>query len=295
MEVEIVAPPEYPGDMAMARYRGLVKHTIQSCTACELVCGMQELGVSPVPYSAPFTPSFCVVGEGPGSDESRVGRPFVGRSGKLLRAMLGAVGITGSDVLFANVVSCWPKASDGKATRAPTQKEAAACRGNLLAQTLLCRKPYVLLVGGTALSAVRPDLKVSKVHGRILLWNVEVEGEVFQSYYCMPILHPAAILRQRVLKDPTMDDLRRWADIVKGEIDPEVLLGVDKQGELTCVICGDYMSHFDPDGVGYCEKHWGRHGREWLAARDRGEGQNQTKVKVRGKYARVSDDQQTLG
>lgn len=263
VEIEVVSPPQPASIIEAARGRGLVRAGIVSCTACELHCGMP---VTPVPYSAPplhvNPPSFIAIGEGPGPEEASRGMPFVGKSGKLLRAMLGTVGLNVESVMFANVVSCWPKDASGKGTRAPTDKEAMACRGNLIGQVLLSvQHPYVLLVGGTALRSVRPDLKVSRVHGQVFLWNVEVEEEVVGTWVVMPILHPAAILRQRVFKEPTILDLRKWADIVKGELDALSCL------YDTCVICGEWLAHLDPDGIGYCDRHWARHGRDWQQAR----------------------------
>lgn len=260
MEIEITSRPNID-PTTMAKLRGLVTRQVSSCTACGLVCGMPH---GPVPYTGPSDGLFTAIGEGPGPDESRLGAPFVGRSGKLLRAMLSQVHIGWDQVLRANVVSCWPKTTDGKGTRAPSDAEARACRENLLSQVGIGNAPFVLLVGGTALRAVRPDLKVSKIHGMIFLWTMvdPLTGSNLWSNWVMPILHPAAILRQRVLKEPTIQDLKLWADIVKGEMDPAMCLSDG------CVVCNDFLSHYDPDGVGYCEKHWGRHGNDWKLARE---------------------------
>lgn len=242
----------------LAAARGLCRRLVSSCEACRLVDAMPH---GPVPFTGPEAggePLFAAIGEGPGQQETRQGRPFVGPAGKLLRAMLAQVGLPASQVLFANVVSCWPRTGEGKNVKArtPTNDEMMACRYNLDAQVQLSTRPYVLLVGGTALKAVRPDLKVSDIHGRLFVWQ-RPEG----SRWVMPILHPAAILRQQAFKEGTIRELRQWADIVLGEADPMAVL------PDTCVKCGHYLDHIDPDGIGYCQAHWGRYGGNWQLAR----------------------------
>lgn len=251
--VEMRGHPPFPPSPQYAAARGLVRRQIKSCTACGLHCGMRD---GPVPYqSVTIPPWFGVLGQSPGDKEDEKGIPFIGPAGRLLRAMFGNAGIDSQEVLFMNAVSCWPKGRQGDV---PTDSELRACRSNVRNQILLLGdRPFILLVGGTALKVVRPDLKVSKHHGRVFLWQRE-EG----TYTVMPILHPAAILRQRFLKEPTIKDIVRWVEIVEGNINPLDALAED------CIICGAYLTHLDPDGIGYCDEHWLRYGNNWQRARD---------------------------
>ena len=86
-----------------------------------------------------------LIGEGPGGDEDRLGRPFVGRSGQLLTGMLESIGLSRQQVYIANVVKCRPPGN-----RTPTPDEAQACLPFLRRQVALVRPKIILLLGSTA-------------------------------------------------------------------------------------------------------------------------------------------------
>lgn len=261
--IAITPLPPAPPLSILARDRGIVRRTISTCANCDLRPNCSQ----PVPFESPTTSTFpkaVVVGEAPGTDEDRRTRPFVGRSGKLLRAMLGKAKIHPDSLSYCNTVSCAPLVPVGKAftVQAPTEAQMLACRTNLLAQIVIARTPYILLVGGVALKAFRGDLKMSEVHGKVFVWD--------GLYVVMPIFHPAAILRDRTLKTPTELDLERFYYLIEGEVEPYAMVS-DR-----CVRCGDFGDNMDPDGVAYCDRHWGRYGGVYLKQREKWE------VKVAG-------------
>jgi DNA polymerase len=91
-----------------------------------------------------------LVGEAPGAEEEACGQPFVGRSGRLLEAMLAAAGLDSKrDLYIANVIKCRPPGN-----RKPSRTEIEACRPWLERQIALVRPQLVLLVGATALEAL---------------------------------------------------------------------------------------------------------------------------------------------
>lgn len=257
-----------PADLTMQRLR--VKRQIMDCRACELVDGCQ----GPVPFSWPTAehlarpvrpggdvaaaplPSFLALGEAPGPSEDSRGRPFIGRSGQVLRGLMLDVGLDPDAVMWGNTVSCWPKV--GRKTRKPTITEMQSCRHNLEAQLSVAPR-YVLLVGGTSLSAFRGDLKVSSSRGKVYVW--------MDRYIVMPIYHPASILRKHseIIRSQTLDDLERWKNIVNEEVPWSMCL------DTLCIKCGGWMSYYDRDGVPYCTEHWRRYGMgsggEWRKAR----------------------------
>lgn len=232
---------------SLSRARGTVRRSVASCRRCALADGCS----GPVPYEAPPAPSspVCgVLGEAPGKQEDERRRPFIGPSGKLLRAMLDQVGLHPDDVMYLNTVSCFPH-DGGRRARAPGFDEMHVCRVNMMSQLELMPNRYLLLVGSTALTAFRGDLKVSQVHGRMFVWN--------HRWIVMPIYHPAAILREKSLKKVTVEDLWTWRHVVTGEIPWHL--------SVTCVKCPDFIDHYDPDGVGYCRAHWQKYGiKTWM-------------------------------
>jgi len=90
-------------------------------------------------------PRLLVVGEAPGAEEDASGRPFVGRSGRLLDRWLAAWGLDENDVLVTNVVRCRPPGN-----RKPTPDEQAACGAHLLHLLQEARPAAVLALGRTA-------------------------------------------------------------------------------------------------------------------------------------------------
>lgn len=250
-------PPLLPLDgPQLARQRGLVRRQILSCTSC----GLREGCSAPVPWSGPETgrqPGFLALGEAPGKTEDRRGMPFIGKSGKYLRALMEKSGIDVDTVMFANAVSCAPLVTKGKAqeVRMPVDAEMKACRQNVMDQLIVAQTRYVLLVGGTALKLWRQDMKISDIHGGVFIW--------LDQWAVMPIYHPAAALRDRSLVGAIERDLEKWRYLTSDELDPLECLGT------LCIKCGDFSSDMDPDGVPYCTEHYLRYGGNWKKSREK--------------------------
>lgn len=138
-----------------------------------------------------------LIGEGPGADEDRLGRPFVGRAGQLLDRILAAAGFGRfTHCYIANVVKCRPPGN-----RVPEPAERAACWPNLRAQIRLLQPRIVVLLGATAVQAViDPGATVGRLRGT---W-IEKEGVWF-----MPTYHPAALLRDETKKRPVWEDMKK--------------------------------------------------------------------------------------
>jgi uracil-DNA glycosylase len=140
---------------------------------------------------SPLSP-LVLVGEGPGDEEDKTGRPFVGRAGKLLDKAIGEAGLSRAEVYICNTVKC--RAADwstGKPqNRPPTDEETLACRQWLLPQLKLIRPAVILCVGApSAKNLIKKDFKIT----------VE-RGKFFRSGYSrtiMATLHPSYILRQQ--------------------------------------------------------------------------------------------------
>jgi DNA polymerase len=124
-----------------------------------------------------------IVGEGPGHDEDLQGRPFVGRSGKLLdRLLLEELGLARAAVYIANVVKCRPPNN-----RDPLPGEIEACRPWLEAQVALIAPRVVLTLGNFSTKLLLHTTDgISKTRGRVYPWGTAV---------LVPTFHPAAALR----------------------------------------------------------------------------------------------------
>lgn len=127
-------------------------------------------------------PPIAFVGEGPGANEDREGKPFVGKAGTKLDEMLHAMGITREQVFLCNVVACRPPEN-----RVPEPDETKACKEFLVGQ-LRCVQPKIIVaLGATAAAALLGKGKtVKETRGKWLEWE---ETPVRVTY------HPAGILR----------------------------------------------------------------------------------------------------
>ena len=135
------------------------------------------------------------VGEGPGYDEDRLGRPFVGRAGQLLDRMIAAMQFRREEVYIANVVKCRPPDN-----RAPAPEEAAQCLPFLRRQIELVRPEAIVLLGSVALKyLLNTATGISKMRGR---WTS------YENIPVMPTFHPAFLLRQESAKREAWKDLQ---------------------------------------------------------------------------------------
>jgi len=123
------------------------------------------------------------VGEAPGAEEDRTGRPFVGRAGVLLDKMIRAMGFERDEVYIANVLKCRPP---NNAT--PTPEEAARCGPYLLEQIRIVRPEAIVTLGKPA-SQLLLDTKES-------MGSMRGVWREYQGVPLMPTFHPAYLLRQ---------------------------------------------------------------------------------------------------
>jgi len=162
-------------------------------------CGLREGCTQTVPGEGDSHARLLCIGEGPGAEEDRLGRPFVGASGQLLDRMLAAIGLRREEVYIANIVKCRPPQN-----RQPLPDEAAACLPYLRAQVALIRPQVILLLGATAArNTIGPETRITRDRGR---W-VERKG-----VWMMPTYHPSALLRTPSLKRDAWADLQAVRD-----------------------------------------------------------------------------------
>lgn len=151
--------------------------------------------------------SIMIVGEGPGQNEDETGRPFVGKAGQLLDKILESVKLSETDVFICNIVKCRPPGN-----RTPTQEEMDACRPYLLEQIRMVNPPIILLAGASAVRGLIGDKRgITKIRGEWLEWD---------SRLCMPVFHPAYLLRNPSREKGSPKWLM-WQDIqtVKAKLD----------------------------------------------------------------------------
>lgn len=138
------------------------------------------------------------VGEGPGEDEDRTGRPFVGRAGQKLDEMVGAMGLKREQVYIANIVKCRPPGN-----RVPGADEVEACAPYLLRQIEIVR-PRVIVTLGLSASRflLRSQLSMGRLRGQWHEWR---------GIKVMPTYHPSYVLREYTVETRKAV----WSDLQK--------------------------------------------------------------------------------
>jgi uracil-DNA glycosylase len=163
-------------------------------------CALKRTATNTVIADGNRAAPIMIIGEAPGADEDRIGRPFVGRAGQLLDRMLAAIDLDRSGVLITNVIYWRPPGN-----RTPTTDEIAACLPFALRHIALVRPKVLVLAGGTAARALLPPGPgISRLRGR--WFDLAIPG-LDQPVPTLPIFHPAFLLRAPERKREAWRDL----------------------------------------------------------------------------------------
>ncbi len=172
----------------------------RACTACPLgFAGRTQVVFGRGNPEA----SLVIIGEGPGRDEDLQGKPFVGRSGKLLNLVLEQNGIGQDQIYITNIVKCRPPEN-----RAPFPIESATCKNLLLFKQLQIIKPAIICTLGSV--AIRELLErpvaITKERGQLLKIN---------NTFIVPTYHPAYILRNNSQLENFFLDIKKVAEFLR--------------------------------------------------------------------------------
>ena len=173
-----------------------IAQRVRQCTDCALHQGRTNA----VPGEGSPTAELMFIGEGPGFQEDRQGRPFVGPAGKFLEEMLSAIGLRRQDVFIANMVKCRPPQN-----RDPQPAEMSACAKYLDRQIELIDPKLIITLGRFSLGRFFPGESISRARGRVR----EKDGRRIY-----PIMHPAAALHRQELRSTIEQDFRAIPEIL---------------------------------------------------------------------------------
>ncbi|MGC8491588.1 MAG: uracil-DNA glycosylase [Syntrophobacteraceae bacterium] len=193
---EETQPAQTGGDLAEKLSR--IHEELKGCTRCRLSKGRTNL----VFGEGSSRSRLVFVGEGPGFEEDRQGRPFVGRAGHLLDKMIFAIGLERADVYICNVVKCRPPEN-----RTPQPDEAAACSPFLFRQIEALSPKVICALGLSASQALLQTTRsISELRGKE------------QRFHGIPLVctyHPAYLLRSPSRKASAWQDLKEVMRLLK--------------------------------------------------------------------------------
>jgi DNA polymerase len=201
---EVKTPAEPAAPVAAADSLEALAEQVQGCTACRLSEGRRKVVFGEGGCRA----GIMFIGEGPGAEEDRTGRPFVGQAGQLLDGMIRALGLDREAVYIANVVKCRPPGN-----RDPEAREMTACTPILDRQVDLLAPKVMVALGRVAAQRLTATSKpISALRGS---WTA------YRGIPLLPTFHPAYLLRNPTAKRAVWQDLKRVREKLKtGSEDP---------------------------------------------------------------------------
>ncbi len=167
---------------------------VRVCTRCRLHAGRTRA----VPGEGHPDTEVVFVGEGPGMNEDRQGRPFVGRAGDLLVRLLGTIGWRREEVFITNVVKCRPPDN-----RDPEPDEIAACMPYLRRQLEVLDPALVVTLGRHSMGRFIPGARIGQAHGTLHPVDAATGAAAAMAY---AMYHPAAALRSPEVERQSYDD-----------------------------------------------------------------------------------------
>jgi uracil-DNA glycosylase len=169
---------------------------IRSCEQCPL----SRTRTLAVPGEGPLNAEVMFIGEAPGANEDKQGRPFVGAAGQFLSELLASAGLVREEVYICNVLKCRPPGN-----RDPLPGEIEACRDYLDEQIDLIDPLIIVTLGRFSMARYFPKQTISRIHGT----HKSVAGR-----YYVPMYHPAAALHQGSLKAVMLEDFRKLGELL---------------------------------------------------------------------------------
>ena len=167
-------------------------------------CALKKTSANTVFSSGSIDSRVMFVGEAPGAEEDREGRPFVGASGRLFDKMLAAIGIIRDNVYIRNTIFCIRPGN-----RRPTGAEVAQCLPFLQRQIELVRPDILVPLGGSASQTLlKVDLGITLLRGRWYEYTLSDNSKIVT----LPMFHPAYLLRSPVHKREAWRDMLALSD-----------------------------------------------------------------------------------
>lgn len=178
-----------------------LRRRVEGCTGCTL----SESRDNVVTGEGSPGAELMFIGEAPGAEEDRQGRPFVGRAGKLLTKIIESIGLKREDVYITNILKCRPPSN-----RDPLPAEIARCVPYLMEQIdMICPKVICTLGKFASQTLLDSNTPISRLRGKF---------HDFHGIKLMPTYHPAFLLRNSSGKKEVWEDMKKIAAELRLEI-----------------------------------------------------------------------------
>lgn len=180
----------------------------------------QEAGALVFGEGCDQEPPLMLIGEAPGEQEARQGRPFVGKAGQNLSAFVQVLGLPREALYITNVVKFRPKrisAAGRTINRPPTRQEIAFFTPWLYREIALVRPRALVTLGNVALHAfMPPERMIGDCHGQWIQIEIPVADAGVATHALFPLYHPASVIYNRALLSVYQRDLELLAQTFPG-------------------------------------------------------------------------------
>jgi len=182
-----------------------IEKGVRNCRKCSL----WETRTNPVVGEGSLDPKVMFIGEAPGYNEDKEGRPFVGKAGKVLDELLESIGLKREEIYITNVLKCRPPNN-----RDPKSEEIKACTPYLDRQISIVKPSVICTLGNFATSyilekfGIKPE-NIGKLHGKVYrVKNLMIDASI------IPLYHPAAAVYNPEMKAILMEDFRKIKSVL---------------------------------------------------------------------------------
>lgn len=183
-------------------------------------CKLKSIATQPVYEIQPPKSGIVFIGEAPGLNEDKQGKPFVGAAGKLLDELLRSIGFSREEVYVTNVVKYRPPDN-----REPLPEEKDACRVWVNAELIFLKPKVIIPLGRHALESFLPGLQISSVHGQV--YTHSSGTPIFAMY------HPAVALYNSNLKQTLEKDFQTLKSFLDGKISAQGVDDLETEEQLS--------------------------------------------------------------
>ena len=167
-------------------------------------CPLYETAIHAVPGEGDVDARLMFIGEAPGRNEDESGRPFVGRAGKLLTALIESIDLKREAVFITSVIKHQPPKN-----RPPKSDELRSCKHWLDKQLAIIQPKIIIPLGRFALEYFLPQMTITETHGRIFEQN---------KWFVFPVYHPAYGLRGTGALNALYDDFVKLKRVILEKI-----------------------------------------------------------------------------
>lgn len=174
-----------------------VEKNVLSCKECRLY----KTAHNPVPGEGNINSEIVFIGEAPGAQEDKTGRPFVGKAGKLLEGLLSDIGYKREDVWIGNIIKHRPPGN-----RDPLTDEITACQVYLKLQLEAIDPKIIITLGRFAMNYFYKEGRIGMDRGTL---------KKVDNYYIYPVYHPAAALRNPGFAEKLREDFVKIPEMLE--------------------------------------------------------------------------------